>query len=267
MEDELEGIELETVNPDVDGIVLPDIENEEVEVETPETEEPEIEANDTENEKELLKKSLNKERKSRKEAEKKAKSLEARILALEEASKTPEKTTVDELIENGVDESIAKSIAQAIDKKSNTDAATKQELADLRFKMSLTDKSKEEGFEDILDYADEIKILVDKGLTLEQSYYATTYNRTPRNANTKSEIERKLEAKMQNNKARREILGNNISSNSGVANNSGKKIIATAAEKAIAAAAGMTVEDYIAMRDMDSVKDYNSYKSKKKIAI
>lgn len=266
MEEEQEGIELETINPNASGIELPYVEEDgEVTEIVTETEESETEENNnTETEKELLKKDINKERKKRKDAEKKARELETRILALEEANKVHEKSTLDELIENGVDESIAKTIAVAIDKKNGTDSKTKQELADLKFKVSLSEKSKEEGFEDILDYADEIKDLVDKGLTLEQSYYATTYDRTPKTANTKSEIERKLEAKMQNNTARKEILGNSLNSNSGASNSSKTKINATAAEKAIAAAAGMSVEDFVALRDMDSVKDYNSYKSRKK---
>lgn len=262
-ENEQEGIELETINPDGD-IVLPQIEETE-EVENTETEVVETEENNISTEKEKsLQRGVNEERRRRKEAEKKNKELEARILALEEANKTPEKSVLDELLEQGVDETIAKSIATAIDKKGNTDSKTKQELAELKFKVSLTEKSKEQGFEDILDYADEIKELVDKGLTLEQSYYATTYNRTPKTANTKSEIERKLEAKMQNNQARKEILGNNISSNSGAVASSKAKINASATEKAIAAAAGMSVEDYVAIRDMNSVKDYNFYKAKKK---
>lgn len=263
-ENEQEGIELETINPNVDGIELPYVEEDEEVTEVTETQETETESN-TDTEKESsLQRGINKERQLRKAAEKKNRELEARILALEEANKTPQKTTAEELIENGVDESIAKSIASAIDKKNGTDSVTKQELADLKFKVALTEKSKEEGFEDILEYADEIKDLVDKGLSLEQSYYATTYNKIPKTANTKSEIERKLEAKMQNNAARKEILGNNLNSNSGASNSSKTRINATAAEKAIAAAAGMSVEDFVAIRDMDSVKDYNSYKSKKK---
>lgn len=262
-EKEQEGIELETINPNSD-IVLPQIEDENEEVENTESEIVEKEENNIVTEKEKsLQKGVNEERRKRKEAEKKARDLEARVLALEEANKTPEKSTLEELIEKGVDESIAKSIASAIDKKSNTDSKTKQELANLKFEVALTKKSKEEGFEDILDYADEIKELVDKGLTLEQSYYATTYDRTSDTANTKSEIEKKLEVKMQNSQARKEILGN-LSNKSGTGNSSKAKINATATEKAIAAAAGMSVEDYVAIRDMDSVKDYNSYKAKKK---
>ena len=260
---EHEGIELETINPN-SNIVLPQVEDETAEVDNIEANFSETEDNNISTDKEKsLQRGVNEERRRRKEAEKKARELEARIQALEEANKAPEKSTVDELIEQGVDESIAKSIADAIDRKGNSDTKTKQELADLKFKVSLTEKSKEDGFEDILDYADEIKDLVDKGLSLEQSYYATTYNKIPKTANTKSEIERNLEVKMQNNQARKEILGN-FNGKNGANNSSKMKINATATEKAIAAAAGMSVEDYVAIRDMDSVKDYNSYKAKKK---
>lgn len=171
------------------------------------------------------------------------------------------KTTVEELIEKGVDENIAKSIADAIEKQDNGNSKLIKEIADLKFDKSLTEKSKEEGFEDIIDYADEIKELVDKGLTLEQSYYAVTYDKHTKN--TKSEIERKVEAKLQNNKARKDILGN-YNSNSGASANSNAKVKATAEEKGIAAMAGMSVEDYVALRDIESVNDYNKYNAAKK---
>ena len=266
---EQEGIELETINPDNDTIVLPDVEDE-TEVDTSDNTQVETEVEDTENadvknsideEKESLQRGLNKERKLRKEAEKKNKEIEARLKALEEANKEPEKSTYDTLIEGGIDEEVAKSVAKAIDSKQTNTNALEEEIAKLRFKDSLNAKSKEEGFEDILDYADEIKELVDKGLTIEQSYHAVSYDKP--SVNTKSEVERKLEAKMRNNNARKEILGN-INSNSGVAQNTSSRVKLSATEKAVAAAAGMTAEEYAAMKNMDSVKDYNSYRSKKK---
>ena len=262
MEEEQEGIELETINPDNEVIEIPTTEIDEEVDELADVDEPEV---DEDNEKQKsLQRGVNKERQLRKAAEKKNRELEEKIKALENSNKTPIKSTVDKLIEQGVEESIAKSIADAIDSKNSVDEDTKQELANLKFKVLLTEKSKEEGFEDILDYADEIKELVNKGLTLEQSYYATTYNKEPKTSNTKSEIERKLEAKMQNNIARKEIFGNNLNNNVGASVSNKEKIHATAEEKAIATAAGMTVEEYIAIRDIDSVKDYNSYKSRKK---
>lgn len=261
MEEELEGIELETVDlENEDGIQLPNV-DEEGETETQETETPDT-TEQVDDEKESLKRGVNKERSLRKAAEKKNKELEARIKALEEANKTPQKTTVEELVENGVDETIAKSIAKAIDKKQESNSDLAKQLAEVKFENSITKKSKEEGFEDILEYSDEIKELVDKGLTLEQSYYAVTYDK-PKSKNTKSEIERKVEAKLQNNQARKDILGN-YNSNSGTTANSKAKVKATAEEKSIAAMAGMSVEEYVALRDMESVKDYQKYNATKK---
>ena len=213
-------------------------------------------------EKNLPNEQLNAECKARKEAEKRNREFEARLKALEEANKTPQKTTVEELIESGVDENIAKSIATAIDKKQENNSNLAKELAEVKFKSSLTEKSKESGFEDIIDYAEEIKDLVDKGLTVEQSYYALTYDK-PKTKDTKSEIERKVEARMQNNQARKEILGN-VNSQVGARVNSKPKINLSSEEKAIAAMSGMSPEEYAAIRDMDSVKDYQKYQSKKK---
>lgn len=262
MENELEGIDLETINPNNDVVLLPtvDEEDEAIEENTQINEETEIEVNEDDEKQKSLQRGVNKERQLRKAAEKKNKELEARIKALEEANQKPVKTTLDTLIEQGVDEGIAKSIADAIDSKSNVDSSTKQELAEVKFKLELAEKSKEEGFEDIAQYTDEIKDLVDKGLSLEQAYYATTY--TKPSINTKSEIARKLEAKMQNNIARKEILGNNLNSNVG-ATTTDVKINATPAEKAIAAAAGMTIQEYMAIKGIDNVKQYNTYNSKK----
>lgn len=261
MDEELEEIELETVDFNSDGIELPSVDDD---IETANDAETITETTNVqkEDDKESLKRGVNKERKLRKEAEKKAKELEARIKELEEASKTPKKTTVEELMENGVDESIAKSIANAIDKKQDNNSELAKQLAEVKFENSLTKKSKEEGFEDILDYADEIKDLVDKGLTIEQSYYAVTYDKS-KTQDTKSEIERKVEAKIQNNQARKNILGN-YNNNAGVINTVSKQIKVTPEEKGIASMAGMTVEEYVAFRDMTNVKDYNKYKSKKK---
>ncbi len=268
MEDEQEGIVLETVDLEQEGIVLPNVDEEvgeETETETEQDTETQTTNNDStekDEEKESLKRALNAERKARKMAEKENKNFEARLKALEEANKAPQKTTEEELIENGVDESIAKSIAAAIDKKQSNNSDLAKELAEVKFKSSLNEKSKEEGFEDIIDYADEIKDLVDKGLTIEQSYYAVTYDK-PKTQNTKSEIERKVEATIQNNQARKNILGN-VNSNVGAKVNSKPKVNLSKEEKAIAAMSGMTAEEYAAIRDMDSVKDYQKYNSAKK---
>ena len=219
-------------------------------------------ANEKKKKKKSLERGLNKERKQRKEAEKKARELESRIKALEDASKKAEKSTYDTLIESGVEENIAKSIASAIDNKKDNSKELEKEIAELKFEKSLSAKSKEEGFEDIEEYADEIKELVDKGLSIEQAYYASSYDK-PKTINTKREIESKIEAKMQNNNARKEILGN-TNSNVGASTNSTKKINLSKMEYAVAKMAGMTPEEYAAVKGMDSVKDYTNYAARKK---
>lgn len=232
-----------------------------VNTETTEKENEGQEDKKTEKEK-SLERGLNKERKQRKEAQKKAKELEEKIKALEEANKKPEKTTYDSLIESGIEEGIAKSIASAIDNKKDNSKKLEKEIAELRFEKDLTAKSKEEGFEDIEEYADEIKELVDKGLSIEQAYYATSYDK-PKTVNTKREIERKLEAKMQNNNAKKQILGN-TNSNVGASNNSNNKVNLSKEEYAVARAAGITPEDYAAVKRMGSIKDYTNYTARKK---
>lgn len=260
MDEEQEGINLEAVNlGNEEGITLPNT-VEEVN-ETTEQVDNSNNDSDTDEEKEALKRGVNRERKARKEAERKNKELEARIAALEEATKTPTKTTLEELVESGIDERVAKSIAGAIDKKQSNSKKVEQELADMKFKLELSEKSKESDFSDIMDYEDEVKDLVDKGLTIEQAYYALNYDKK-QTVNTKSEIERKVEAKMQNNQARKEILGN-INSNAGVVPSTEAKPKATAAEIAAARMAGIDINDYLAAKNADSIKQYNDYNKRK----
>ena len=265
MENEQEGINLEAVNLGEEGIVLPGATEEVVEetvVEENNTNTTETDTDTTvDEEKEALKRDINKERKARKDAVKKNKELEARIAALEESAKANQKTTLEKLVENGVDESIAKSIAAAIDEKQSDSNKVEQELATMRFKLELSEKSKDSNFSDIMDYEDDIKDLVDKGLSVEQAYYALNYDKKKTN-NTKSEIERKVEAKMQNNQARKEILGN-INSNVGAASNSESKPKASAAEIAAARLAGISINDYLAAKNADSIKQYNDYNKRK----
>lgn len=68
---------------------------------------------------------------------------------------------------------------------------------------------------------------------------------------------------MQNNQARKEILGNYNSSN-GATTNVTKRVKLTPEEKSIAVMAGMTVQEYAAFKSMDSVKDYQKYTATKK---
>lgn len=266
MEKEQEGINLEAVN------LLGD-EDQNLSDITETVEEPVIENNnnndepaevveETDKEKESLKRGVNKERRARKEAEKKNKELEARIAALEEAAKTQAKTTEEQLIESGVDENIAKSIASAIDKKQTTSNKFEKELSDMKFRLELSELSKEEGFNDIMDYEDDIKDLVDKGLNVEQAYYALNYKKE-KNNNTKTEIERKVEAKLQNNQARKNILGNINSGTGSAVNNFSAKPKASAAEIAAAKMAGIDINDYLAAKNSVSIKQYNEYRNKK----
>lgn len=263
METEQEGINIDSINPNEEGIYLPDevvdteteeteVKGEEIKVEEPKT--------DVDEEKEKLKQGVNAERNKRKAAEKKARELEARIAALEEAAKTPEKSTLDELIENGVDETIAKSIASAIDKKQGNSKEAEKEIAQMKFENAISKKSKEDGFSDIEDYSDEIKDFVDKGLTIEQAYYAITGGTN----NTKSEIERSVEAKLEKKEARKEIIGNINSSVGTTATSKKASVKATAEEIAVARAAGISIEDYLAAKRIDNAREYQEYLKGKK---
>lgn len=271
-----EGIDLEAINPSEsdDTIIIPDDILEEAGIEIPETEDisdnsasvdsdNEVETSKeekTEKEK-SLERGVNKERSLRKAAEKKNKELEERIKALEEKNKEPEKSTLDTLLESGVDESIAQSIANAIDNKKNNSKELEREIENLKFEKSLSSKSKEEGFDDIEEYAEEIKEFVDKGLTIEQAYHVVSYDKPT--VNTKREIERTLEAKMQNNNAKKEILGN-INSNVSAKIDNSSRLNLSKDEYIIAQMAGMTPEEYSAMKGINSNKDYTKFKSKKK---
>lgn len=273
MEKEQEGINLEAVNLfGTEEQELSDTTDntetvDEVIVDSNETaakEEAVVDGNEKNNEdKESLKRGVNAERRARKEAERKNKELEARIAALEEAAKTRAKTTEEQLIESGIDENVAKSIANAIEnRQSSSNNKFEKELSDMKFKLELSELSKEEEFNDIMDYEEDIKDLVDKGLNVEQAYYALNYKKE-KNNNTKTEIERKVEAKLQNNQARKNILGN-INSGAGTAlNASASKPKASAAEIAAARMAGMSINDYLAAKNSDSIKQYNEYNNRK----
>ena len=68
-------------------------------------------------------------------------------------------------------------LQQLIKKQSNSNKV-EQELASMRFKLELSEKSKDSIFSDIMDYEEDIKDLVDKGLSVEQAYYALNYDKT-----------------------------------------------------------------------------------------
>lgn len=263
MDEKLEGINLEAVSlENEEGTILPGTEEETSNEEVVEQSNTKTVVDEQNEQKEAFKRDINKERARRKEAERKNKELEARIAALEEKTKTPTKSTLDELVESGVDASIAKSIASAIDKKQSNSNRVEQELASMRFKLELSEKSKDSNFSDIMDYEDDIKDLVDKGLNIEQAYYALNYDKT-KSINTKSEIERKVEAKMQNNQVRKEILGNVNSNAGGAVAGGAEKPKASSAEIAAARLAGMDINDYLAAKNADSIKQYNDYVKRK----
>lgn len=252
MEELQEGVEITEVNSNNNGIQLPEENSTQTNVDDNTSKTDNVDDKGTQ--------IYNKERRLRKEAERKNRELEARIKALEEANKKPEKSTLDELVESGIDEDIAKSIASAIDKKQAGTKKTEQEVQDLKFQLQLEKTSKEPGFEDIVDYTDEIKDLTNKGLTVKQSYYALTGGQS---SNTNREIARKLETKLENKQARQEILGG-LNKPGTTVTASKPKIQATAEEVAIAKAAGMSIDEYKAVQALDNVKDYTEYEKSKK---
>ena len=103
--------------------------------------------------------------------------------------------------------------------------------------------------------------MTNKGLSIEQAYYAASCKKT--STNTKSEIEKEVEVKLQNNQARKDILGNVNSNAGGVATNNSNKPKATANEIAMAKLAGMDLNDYLAAKQANSIKQYDNYLKKK----
>ena len=195
--------------------------------------------------KEALLKALNAERKQRKQLQKQLKE--------NSKSETTKKSTYDTLIEQGVDKELAKTLSDAIDKPDDR-------VANLQFSNDLLRVAKKPGFEDIEEYAEEIRPFVDKGLTIEQAYYAAT-GELKKSSNTKSEIKRELEAKMKNQKIKSSIL--DIDTNSTATETKTKKVQYTGLELAAAKAAGMSIEEYKAFQKFSSVNDYENYKKSK----
>ena len=231
MDEEQEGVQL--TDPETEGIELPEVdEAEEVEENTENVEEETSEENQEEPEQEnksadknsSLQKALNAERAKRKQLEKQIKALQ----------RSGGKSTFDKLKENGVDEELAKTLSEAIDKPND-------EVADLKFTSDLLRLSKRPEFADIENYAEDVRDFVDKGLSIEQAYYAATGGKK-RNENTRSEIKRELEAKMKNQKQKAEILDIDTNSNVSISEQGALKYSAT--ELAMAKAAGMTIEEY-----------------------
>ena len=247
MGNEQEGVEL--IDPNVEGVVLPNVGNiEEVEQEEQEVESEEI--LDTNIEKEqpeenLLLKALNAERRKNKELNKKIKQYQ---------NNKTSKSTYDTLVEQGIEAELAKTLAQAIDKPS-------ADVARLQFKTDLLEASKNPEFADIASYEDEIKTFVDKGLTVEQAYYATTGGQKKSN-NTTSEITRQVEAKIKNRSEKAKLL--DIDTTTTTSNVKENKLKYSAIELATAKAAGMTIEEYKAFQNMSSANEVERYNQAKK---
>lgn len=254
--DEQEGVEI--IDPNMEGVVLPSVdEDTEEDIETPEEE---IENNSSEEAEEgqaqtkthseddfmKLKNALNAERKN-------AKALKKQLNELQNPKKS--KSTYDTLVEKGVEKELAKTLSEAIDKPDDR-------IADLQFDKDVLRASRKEGFEDIEDYTEDIRPLVDKGLTVEQAYYAVTGGIKKKEVNTKSEIRRELEAKMKNNKEKADIL--DIDTKGQEATPVKNKLKYTSLELAAAKAAGMTIEEYKTIQNMSSTSDYEKYLASKK---
>lgn len=203
-------------------------------------------------EKEALKRSLNAERKQRKEFQRELKALRQEI----EDNKVPEKSSYESLVEAGVDEDVAKAIAGQLDKKSKNSSKMQKRVEELEFQLKLSSVSKQKGYEDIEEYEDEIKEFVDKGLTIEQAYRAVNPNASN---NTEREAIRKVEAKIQNNQAKKEMLST-AGKTDGKAPESKPTPKLSGEELAIAEMAGISAEEYLAAKQSESVKDYQETK-------
>lgn len=242
--------ELEEVidNLDEEEVELPEDEGLEVEEDTLDeeteetTEEETEEVDEEETEKERLKAALNAERKQRKALEK----------ALKKSKTSKSNSTYDELIKQGIDKEIAKTLAKAINQPN-------ERMADLQFQTDLTKASKKSEFADIEKYEDEVREFVDKGLTIEQAYYAATGGK--KSANTKSDIKREVEAKFKNKQVKSTIL--DIDTNSTVTETKQTKLKYSKAELLTAKEVGMTIEEYKAMQNIDNIRDYDKYQNSK----
>lgn len=255
MNEEQEGVEL--FDPEAEGVELPDVDLEDTEPQVTEDNVGEevddvndinadVKEEKTSKESELMK-ALNAERAERKRLQKENKALK---------SKKQGTSTYDTLIKEGVSESLAKTLAEAIDRPGES-----ERVAELEFTTALVKTSKKEEFADIEEFAEDIRPLVDKGLTMEQAYYAVTGG-LKKSHNTKSEITREVEAKLRNQKEKAKIL--DIDTNTSVVEPKERRLKYTTTELAAAKMAGISIEEYKAMQGISSTKEYERYISSKK---
>ena len=218
-----------------------------------ETEEEEVEENDeSETDEEIDYKALYEAEQEKKNKLQKALNAERQSKKMKtKETDVTENSTYKELVASGVDKAIAKTIAQ----NSNNNNS---EIADLRFELQLTKVSKKSGFEDIEEYADEIRPFVDKGLTVEQAYYVATGEK--QRTNTKAEIARQVEAKMKNQKLKSKVQKVDTNGSASVSNS--KK--PSSMDITMAKAFGMSIEEYEALKGIDNIEAYQKFKNKKK---
>jgi len=224
-------------------------ETEENDVEESETEEEEEEVEeDEEQEDEVDYKALYEAEQEKRNKLQKALNAERKM---KKAPKKEESSIYKQLVASGVDESIAKTLAETSDK-------SRDELDEVRFELSLSKASKKSGFEDIEEYAEEIRPFVDKGLTVEQAYYVATGEK--QKINTKAEIKRQLEAKMKNQKIKNKVQKVDTSGSASVKSS----VKPSSLDIKLARAFGMSIEEYQAYKGIESQADYQKLKNKNK---
>ena len=189
-----------------------------------------------------LQSALNSERKQRKQSVKK--------------SDITATSTYKDLVAKGIDSDVAEAIAKSVEKRSEE---TTSQIEDLKFEAAMIKASKKTGFEDIEDYAEDIRPFVDKGLSIEQAYYVAVGEKGK--TNTKAEIERQIEAKMKNQKAKSKIQKIDTTGGSGSIKT---KETYSAMDIKMAKAFGMSPKEYADYKNINSEKDYQKMKSKNK---
>ena len=165
---------------------------------------------------------------------------------------TTELSTYDSLISQGIDAGLAKTLSNAISKSG-------KESADLKFTVEMLRVSKNPEFADIEAYSDEVKEFVEKGLTIEQAYYAATGG-VKTEKNTRTEIKRELETKLKNQRTKAQILDIDTTSTAVEKNNKGLKY--TREELATAKEVGLSIEEYKALQNIETVEAYEEFNKK-----
>lgn len=245
---ENEEIEIEDVLEEQEGLEDNQEKVEETETEeTEEVEESETEEEEVEEEQEIDYKALYEAEQEKRNNLQKALNAERKM---KKAPKKEESSTYKQLVASGVDETIAKTLAETSDK-------ARADVEELKFNLAISETSKKSGFEDIGEYVEEIRPFVDKGLSVEQAYYVATGER--QKGNTKAEIQRQIEAKMRNQKIKNKVQKVDTTG-SASAKETNKP---SSLDVKMAKAFGMSIEDYEAFKGVESQADYQKIKNKK----